>query len=51
MEKYQFASVSLTVRNFQKTFLFSKMAAIWNFRIFTKNGKTQIWFYLLNHAR
>ena len=27
------------------------MAAILNFRIFAKNGKTQIRFYLLNHAR
>ena len=28
-----------------------KMAAILNFRIFAKNGKTQICFYLLNRAR
>ena len=28
-----------------------KMAAILNFRIFAKNGKTQISFYLLNRAR
>ena len=27
------------------------MAAILNFRIFAKNGKTQICFYLLNRAR
>ena len=27
------------------------MAAILNFRIFAKNGKTQISFYLLNRAR
>ena len=37
--------------NFQKKFLFPKMAAILNFRIFAKNGKTQICFYLLNRAR
>ena len=40
-----------TFGNFQKIFLFSKMAAILNFRIFAQNGKTQICFYLLNHAR
>ena len=28
-----------------------KMAAILNFRIFARNGKTQICFYLLNRAR
>ena len=27
------------------------MAAILNFRIFAKNGKTQICFYLLNRVR
>ena len=27
------------------------MAAILNFRIFAKNGNTQICFYLLNRAR
>ena len=37
--------------NFQKIFPSPKMAAILNFRIFAKNGKTQICFYLLNHAR
>ena len=36
---------------FQKNFPFSKMAAILNFRIFAKNGKTQICFYLLNRAK
>ena len=37
--------------NFQKNFPSPKMAAILNFRIFAKNGKTQICFYLLNRAR
>ena len=37
--------------NFQKIFPSPKMAAISNFRIFAQNGKTQICFYLLNHAR
>ena len=37
--------------NFQKISPSPKMAAILNFRIFAKNGKTQISFYLLNHAR
>ena len=37
--------------NFQKIFPSPKMAAILNFRIFANNGKTQICFYLLNHAR
>ena len=37
--------------NFQKIFPSQKMAAILNFRIFAKNGKTQICFYLLNRAR
>ena len=32
-------------------FLSPKMAAILNFRIFAQNGKTQIWFDLLNRAR
>ena len=36
---------------FKKIFPSPKMAAILNFRIFAKNGKTQICFYLLNHAR
>ena len=40
-----------TIGNFQKIFLSPKMAAILNFRIFTKNGKTQICLYLLNRAR
>ena len=37
--------------NFQKIFPSPKMAAILNFRIFAKNGKTQISFYLLNRVR
>ena len=37
--------------NFQKIFPSPKLAAILNFRIFAKNGKTQIGFYLLNRAR
>ena len=37
--------------NFPKIFPSPKMAAILNFRIFAKNGKTQISFYLLNRAR
>ena len=37
--------------NFQKNFPSPKMAAILNFRNFAKNGKTQIFFYLLNRAR
>ena len=36
---------------FPKIFPSPKMAAILNFRIFAKNGKTQICFYLLNRAR
>ena len=40
-----------TLANFQKIFLFPKMAAILNFRIFPKNRKTEICFYLLNRAR
>ena len=40
-----------TLCNFQKIFPSPKMAAILNFRIFAKNGKTQISFYLLNRAR
>ena len=36
--------------NFPKIFPSPKMAAILNFRIFAKNGKTQICFYLLNRA-
>ena len=41
-------SKKCTIGNFQKIILFPKMAAILNFRIFTKNGKTQI---CLNRAR
>ena len=33
-----------------KKFSSPKMAAILNFQIFAKNGKAQIWFYLLNRA-
>ena len=40
-----------TIGNFQKNFPSPKMAAILNFGIFAKNGKTQICFYLLNCAR
>ena len=36
---------------FKKNFPSPKMAAILNFRIFAKNGKTRICFYLLNRAR
>ena len=36
--------------NFWKNYQ-EKMAAILNFRIFAKNGKTLICFYLLNRAR
>ena len=35
-------SKKYTIGNFQKIFLSPKMAAILNFRIFAKNGKTQI---------
>ena len=35
---------------FKKIFPSPKMAAILNFRIFAKNGKTQISFYLLNRV-
>ena len=44
-------SKECTLCNFQKIFPSLKMAAILNFRIFAKNGKTQICFYLLNRAR
>ena len=37
--------------NFPKIFPSQKMAAIWNFRIFAKNGKARICLYLLNRAR
>ena len=37
--------------NFKKIFPSPKMAAILNFWIFAKNGKTQIGSYLLNRAR
>ena len=40
-----------TLGNFQKIFPSPKMAAILNFRIFAKNGKTQNCFYLLNRVR
>ena len=36
---------------FKKNFPSPKMAAILNFRIFAKNGKTQICLYLLNRVR
>ena len=39
-----------TLGNFEKIFPFPKMAAILTFRIFAKNGKTQICFYLLNRV-
>ena len=44
-------SEKCTLGNFQKIFPSRKMAAILNFRIFAKNGKTQICFYLLNRVR
>ena len=44
-------SQKCTLSNFQKNFPSSKMATILNFRIFAKNGKTRISFYLLNRAR
>ena len=44
-------STEYNLYNFQKIFLYPKMADILNFRIFAKNGKTQICFYLLNRAR
>ena len=44
-------SKECTLCNFQKIFPSPKMAAILNFRIFAKNGKTQNCFYLLNRAR
>ena len=44
-------SKECTLCNFQKNFPSPKMVAILNFRIFAKNGKTQICFYLLNRAR
>ena len=44
-------SKKCTLANFQKIFLFPKMAAIVNFQTFAKNRKTQICFYLLNRAR
>ena len=40
-----------TLGKCQKIFPSPKMAAILNFRIFAKNGKTEICFYLLNHGR
>ena len=44
-------SKQCTLGYFQKIFLSPKMAAILYFRMFAKNGKTQICFYLLNRAR
>ena len=44
-------SEQCTLGNFQKIFPSPKMAAILNFRIFAKNGETQICFYLLNRVR
>ena len=44
-------SKQCTLGNFQEIFLSPKMAAILNFHIFAKNGKTQIYFYLLNRVR
>ena len=44
-------SKKCTLGNLKKIFLFPKMAAILNFRIFAKNRKTEICFYLLNRAR
>ena len=44
-------SKECTSVNFQKIFPSPKMAAILNFRIFAKNGKTQNCLYLLNCAR
>ena len=41
-------SKKCTLGNFQKIFLFPKLAAILNFRIFAKNRETVICFYLLN---
>ena len=40
-------STEYNLYNFPKIFPSPKMAAILNFRIFAKNGKTQICFYLL----
>ena len=39
-------SKKCTLGNFQKIFLFPKMAAILNFRIFAKNRKTEICFLI-----
>ena len=44
-------SKECTLFNFQKIFPSPKMAAILNFQIFAKNGKTQNCFYLLYCAR
>ena len=44
-------SKKCTLGNFQKIFLFPKMVAILYFRIFAKNRKIEICFYLLNRAR
>ena len=43
-------SEKCTLCNFQKIFPSPKMPAILNFRIFAKNGKTRISFYLLNRV-
>ena len=53
MSKFSTHRVSqqTSLANFQKNLLSSKMVAILNFRIFAKNAKTQICFYLLNHVR
>ena len=47
----QRVSKECNLSNFQKNFPSPKMAAILNFRIFAKNGKTRIYFYLRNRAR
>ena len=44
-------SKECNLSDFQKIFPSPKMAAILNFRIIAKNGKTQVCFYLLNRAR
>ena len=44
-------SYQSTLCNFQTKFPLPTKAAISNFQIFAKNGKTQICFYLLNRVR
>ena len=44
-------SKQYTLGTFQKISHFPKMAAILNFRIFVKNWKTEIRFYILSRAR